>query len=48
MKKLMLLIILILSIVGCSSRDIELWNESGRRMDNKDCYRDYNGHFYCE
>lgn len=48
MKKIVLLAILVISMAGCSSRDIELWKESGRRMENKSCYRDSYGNFYCE
>ncbi len=51
MKRMMVLsIILIIAIIGCSARDIELWNESGRRLEERgvECYRRYNGTFYCE
>ena len=49
-KMVVLLIILIIAIIGCSARDIELWNETKRRMEERGhtCYRRYDGYYYCE
>ena len=51
MKKIILLsIILIITMISCSARDIELWNETDRIMEERGhtCYRNYKGYFYCE
>ena len=48
MKKILMLMILMIIIISCSARDIELWNESGRRLEKEYCYRDYKGYVYCE
>ena len=50
MKKLIILALLIINIVGCALLDAELWEEV--KKENKErgraCYRDYKGYFYCE
>ena len=49
-KKILLLVILTVSIIGCSARDIALWKESDRRAAERGetCYRDSSGYYYCE
>ena len=51
MKKLILLLILMLTTIGCSLLfDPELVEEVERedRERGRECYRDYKGYFYCE
>ena len=49
-KKILLMIILTVAIIGCSARDIALWKEEDRRADERgiECYRRASGTFYCE
>ena len=49
-KKILLMIILTVAIMGCSARDIALWKESHRRAAERGetCYRDSSGYYYCE
>ena len=48
-KKILLLVILTVSIIGCSARDIALWKEAEqeRREEGRRCYRRANGEAYC-
>ena len=48
-KKILLLVILVMAIVGCSAEDIALWKESDRRAAERGikCYRRASGTFYC-
>ena len=48
-KKILLLIILATSVVGCTAEDIAIWKDSDRRMAEKGirCYRRANGEAYC-
>ena len=48
-KKILLLVILVMAIVGCSAEDIALWKESDRRAAERGikCYRDESGYAYC-
>ena len=49
-KKILLLVILVMAIVGCSAEDMALWKESDRRAAERGrkCYRDSSGYFYCK
>ena len=49
-KKILLMIILVMSVVGCSARDIALWKEAeqGRRKEGRKCYKRANGDYYCK
>ena len=49
-KKILLMIILTVAIIGCSARDIALWKESDRRASERGetCYRRSDGIYYCE
>ena len=40
-KKILLMIILVMSVVGCSARDIALWKEAEqeRREEGRKCYK---------
>ena len=48
-KKILLMIILIVAIIGCSARDIALWKEAEqeRREEGRRCYRRASGTAYC-
>ena len=50
MKKIIILIVFVMAIVGCSARDIALWKEVDRENAERDvrCYRKANGNAYCE
>ena len=49
-KKILLLVILAMSVVGCTAEDIAIWKDSDRRMAEKGirCYRRANGVAYCK
>ena len=49
-KKILLMVILAMSVVGCSLFDPELWYEASRQRkeQGRKCYRDENGYFYCK
>jgi len=49
-KKILLMIILTVAIIGCSARDIALWKESERRAAERGetCYKDSSGYYYCK
>ena len=49
-KKILLMIILTVAIIGCSARDIALWKESDRRASERGeiCYRGADGIYYCK
>ena len=48
-KKILLMVILTVAIIGCSARDIALWKEAEqeRREEGRRCYRRANGEAYC-
>ena len=48
-KKILLMVILAMSVVGCSLFDPELWNEASRqrRERGEKCYRRNDGNAYC-
>ena len=48
-KKILLMIILTVAIIGCSARDIALWKEAEqeRREEGRRCYRRASGTAYC-
>ena len=49
-KKILLMVILAMSAVGCSARDIALWKEAKQERKERGvkCYEDENGYVYCE
>ncbi len=49
-KKILLMIILTVAIIGCSARDIALWKEADRRAAERGetCFRDSSGYYYCK
>ena len=49
-KKILLMTILVMSVVGCSLFDPELWNEASRqrRERGEKCYERANGEYYCK
>ena len=50
MKRILLMIILTISVVGCSARDIELWKEAreDRIERGERCYKRSDGTVYCK
>ncbi|MDO5089153.1 MAG: hypothetical protein Q4D53_05150 [Leptotrichiaceae bacterium] len=50
MKKVLILIILIITVLSCTSEDAALWNEISRQRKERGhgCYRDpYSGNTHC-
>ena len=49
-KKILLLIILTVAIMGCSARDIALWKEAKQERIERGvkCYKRADGVYYCE
>ena len=49
-KKILLMIILTVAIMGCSARDIALWKEAKQeRIERGEtCYRRPSGEYYCK
>ena len=50
MKKLIILLILLTTVINCGFFDSEEWakGEEIRKERGVKCYRDYYGYFYCE
>jgi hypothetical protein len=48
MKKLILIVLLGMTVVGCTAEDIAIWKDSDRRMAERGvrCYRE-NGYYQC-
>ena len=49
-KKILLLVILMMSVVGCELLDTKRWDRINREdaERGRKCYRDENGYFYCK
>lgn len=49
-KKILLMLILVMSVVGCSASDIALWKEAEqeRREEGRTCYKRASGTVYCK
>ena len=49
-KKILLLVILAMSVVGCSAQDIALWKEAKQERKERGvkCYERADGVVYCE
>ena len=49
-KKMLLMIILTVAIMGCSARDIALWKEAKQERIERGvkCYKRADGVYYCE
>lgn len=49
-KKILLITILVMSVVGCELLDPKGWKEAEqkRRESGEKCYRNENGYFYCK
>ena len=49
-KKILLLVILAMSVVGCTAEDIAIWKDSDRRAAEREetCYRRPSGTVYCK
>ena len=50
MKKLILIVLLGMTVVGCSAHDIALWKDSDRRAAERGirCYERDDGIYYCK
>lgn len=50
MKKIIILIILAMTLVGCSLFDVDEWNEARERRAERGrkCYETRSGYIYCE
>ena len=48
-KKILLLVILVMAMVGCTAHDMALWKEAKqeRREEGRKCYRRASGEAYC-
>ncbi len=49
-KKILLLAILAMSVVGCTAHDMALWKEAKQERKERGvkCYENENGYVYCE
>ena len=49
-KKILLLIILVMAMVGCTAHDMALWKEAKQERKERGvkCYERASGTFYCE
>ena len=49
-KKILLLVILATSVVGCTAEDIAIWKDSDRRMAERGvrCFKRADGIYYCK
>ena len=49
-KKILLMVILAMSVVGCELLDPKGWKEAEqkRKESGEKCYRNENGYFYCK
>jgi len=49
-KKILLMVILAMSVVGCTAEDIDIWRNADRRAAERGetCYRRANGEYYCK
>ena len=50
LKKILLLAILAMSVVGCTAHDMALWKEAKQERKERGvkCYENENGYVYCE
>ena len=50
MKKLILIVLLGMTVVGCTAEDIAIWKDSDRRMAEQGirCYERDDGIYYCK
>ena len=50
LKKILLMVILAMSVVGCTAHDMALWKEAKQERieEGRRCYRNENGYFYCK
>lgn len=48
-KKILLMIILTVAVMGCTAEDIALWKEAEqeRREEGRTCYKTSSGYYYC-
>ena len=49
-KKIFLMVILTMAVVGCSAHDMALWKEAKQERKERGvkCYENENGYVYCE
>ena len=50
MKKIIVLLVLAMSVVGCELLSPSYWNDVNQsiREEGRRCYRDSSGYFYCK
>ena len=50
MKKILIIMILIMNIVGCELFDAKTWEEADKRWEERgrECYQDYYGSYHCK
>ena len=49
-KKILLMVIIAVTVIGCTAEDIAIWKNSGRRASERGvkCYERANGDYYCK
>ena len=49
-KKILLMVIIAVAVIGCTAEDIAIWKNSGRRASERGvkCYERANGDYYCK
>ena len=49
-KKILLMVIISVAVIGCTAEDIAIWKNSGRRASERGvkCYERANGDYYCK
>ncbi len=50
MKKILVIVILVLTTIGCELFDVEEWAEyrEDRKRRGRTCYERYDGYYYCK
>ena len=49
-KKILLMIILTVAVMGCTAEDIAIWKDADRRDAERgvECFKDSSGYYYCK
>ena len=49
-KKILLMVIIAVAVIGCTAEDIAIWKNAGRRAAERGekCYERANGEYYCK
>ena len=50
LKKILLMVVLTMAVVGCTAHDMALWKEAKQERKERGvkCYENENGYVYCE